>query len=390
MKKGGNFKKLLIIIIIIIALIVIIGLDSFNLLDNSKKDSNLQGELATVYGSSSSSSSYYSSSSSSSSMPLDSSLRVHYKFEEDDLAKYNNILTDSQGRYDGTIYGTKEFVDGKFGQALNFDGTSTYVYLGRIMSSDLKYAFTISAWVKLAPEALQKPYNYIFHKQDDRPGIVINSNGNVKFCKWYYGSGACITSSTTITEDKWYYITHTFDGTTFKAYINGQLVGSSPNSIGRRYYPGSTINIGRDEKSSRYNRYFKGAIDDVKVWNRALTPTEIINEYSSLSITRSISGNNVVLNIVKNKDLNKGEILMIAEEITGGPTLSSSSIAPSYKDKGNIIVWFFSEESKGYFEGYNVTTLPNSLTYSIAPGRTPFEVKGKWALEIANEEGVIN
>ena len=379
MKKRDKFKKLLIIIIIVLAVILVVGLISINLLNNLRKNSNLEGELGT-----------YSPTAST-----DSSLRAHYKFE-------GNAL-DSQGRYDGTIYGNKEFVSGKCGKALNFDGTRTYVYLGNVMTSDIKSAFTIGAWIKLSPGALQKPLNYIFHKYDDRPGIRISSNGKVYYCKWGGGTGACIASSTTITEETWYYISYTFDGTTHKGYINGQLVGSILNSVGTKYYPGSTIRLGRDEKSVRYNRYFKGAMDEVKIWNRALTPSEIIREYTTfdttLDITRSIiyvrgfrrrrAYRFITLNIVSS-DLDDNEIMIIAEQIPDGGIIVQDSwnIEPTY-NFDNTLVWLFANNPIQTLGQETITEeIPSSITYQVS-GTSSNEFKGKWGLEIVNIDGLI-
>lgn len=380
MKKGGNsINKLLILISILLAVILVAELVYLNLL-NTLINSNLQGELATLTTSSStssSSSSTYSSSSTSTSPPSPS-LLAYYPFEFNALDYY--------GRYNGTIYGAQEFTSGKLGSALNFNGTNTYVSLGNVLTNDIKYYFTIGVWVKLASGALLKQYNYIFYKQDDRPGIYI-SGGRVYFCKWYT-SANCFASSTTITENRWYYITYTFDGTTHKAYINGRLVGSMLNSAGTRYSPGTTIFFGKDEQPATSNRYFKGTMDELKIWKKALTQSEIITEYAFLNITRRISGNTVTLNILKYKPLLEGEIVMIAEELPSSlTTMTSSSIEPSYRD-GTIIVWLLSD-TESYLGDFRINTLPNSLTYALS-GRSVSGIKGKWALKTANEEGVIN
>ena len=378
MEKGDEFiKRLLILISVLLILFLVVELFSLTIINDLKNTSNLKGELATLSRSSSTYTSSSSSSSSSSTIPPDFYLRAYYKFE-------NNAL-DSLGKYNGTIYGNKTFIYGKSGKALNFDGNTTYVSLGNVLTSDMA-TFTIGAWIKLSPGALQKPQNYIFHKNDDMPGMSIGSDGKVYYCKLSAGTGACFASSIKINESTWYYISYTFDGTTFKGYINAQLVGSLLNSVGTKYSPGTIISLGKDEKTPSLNRFFKGAMDEVKIWKKALTQSEIIAEYTYLSVTRKISGNTVTLNILKYKPLLENEIIMIAEELPSGITMTSSSIAPTYKD-GNILVWFFSSNSEGYFGGYDLSVLPNSITYTVRAGVSG--IKGKWALQNANEEGVI-
>jgi len=378
MEKGDEFiKRLLILISVLLILFLVVELFSLTIINDLKNTSNLKGELATLSRSSSTYTSSSSSSSSSSTTPPDSYLRAYYKFE-------NNSL-DSLGKYNGTIYGNKTFIYGKSGKALNFDGNTTYVSLGNVLTSDMA-TFTIGAWIKLSPGALQKPQNYIFHKNDDMPGMSIGSDGKVYYCKLSAGTGACFASSIKINESTWYYISYTFDGTTFKGYINAQLVGSLLNSVGTKYSPGTIISLGKDEKTPSLNRFFKGAMDEVKIWKKALTQSEIIAEYTYLSVTRKISGNTVTLNILKYKPLLENEIIMIAEELPSGITMTSSSIAPTYKD-GNILVWLFSSSLESYLGQYKLSTLPSSITYTTSSSTSG--IKGKWALQNANEEGVI-
>jgi len=384
MEKGDEFiKRLLILISVLLILFLVVELFSLSIINDLKNTSNLKGELATLSRSSSTYTSSSSlSSSSSSTLPSDYYLRAYYKFG-------NNTL-DSLGKYNGTIYGNKTFVSGKSGKALNFDGNTTYVSLGNVLTSDMTSAFTIGAWIKLSPGALQKPQNYIFHKNDDMPGISIGSDGKVYYCKLSAGTGACFASSIKINESTWYYISYTFDGTTFKGYINAQLVGSLLNSNGTKYSPGTTISIGRDEKTPSYNRFFKGAMDEVKIWKKALSASQIMTEYialTTLSITRKISGNTVTLNILKYKPLSENEIIMITEELPAGSTIVSSSINPTYKN-GNLFIWLFSSNSEGYFGEFDLSMIPNSITYTVSGSTSG--IKGKWGLKNANEEGVIN
>jgi hypothetical protein len=380
MEKGDEFiKRLLILISVLLILFLVVELFSLTIINDLKNTSNLKGELATLSRSSSTYTSSSSSSSSSSTIPPDFYLRAYYKFE-------NNAL-DSLGKYNGTIYGNKTFIYGKSGKALNFDGNTTYVSLGNVLTSDMA-TFTIGAWIKLSPGALQKPQNYIFHKNDDMPGMSIGSDGKVYYCKLSAGTGACFASSIKINESTWYYISYTFDGTTFKGYINAQLVGSLLNSVGTKYSPGTIISLGKDEKTPSYNRFFKGAMDEIKIWNKALSSSEIMTEYTYLSITRKISGNTITLNILKYKPLLENEIIMIAEELPVGTSIVSSNIAPNYNNT-NIMVWLFSSNSGAYFEGFSLNILPNSITYTVSKTGVS-GIKGKWTLRNTNEEGVIN
>lgn len=73
---------------------------------------------------------------------------------------------------------------------------------------------------------------------------------------------------------KWYHIALVFDGETFKVFIDGEL-DFKENYTGRVKITSAKYAIGAGYWSN--NEIFKGAIDDVRIWNRAITQTEIKN-----------------------------------------------------------------------------------------------------------------
>ena len=212
----------------------------------------------------------------------------------------------------GTAYGPY-FVKGISGQAYYFDGINDYIDLGLILTEEIRDGFTISVWIKLEEGALIKPHNYIFWKQDDQPGIRVTRD-QIVFTAYHRGEGCCMVSRTRLREGQWYYIAYAFNGSTFNGYIDGKFEVSQPNCIrclssfepmpafgtevfdsrpwsmgdwgeevgepsAGTFTPGGRLLIGADEKKPSAWRHFQGIIDEVKIWNYALSEEEIRLEY---------------------------------------------------------------------------------------------------------------
>jgi hypothetical protein len=87
------------------------------------------------------------------------------------------------------------------------------------------------------------------------------------------GTAAGINSVTPIKKGQWYYVAFTYDHSVAKMYINGDLVNSASKDA--NFTANSKdVFIGRDE-SSLYPYYFNGTIDEIRIYNRALSACEI-------------------------------------------------------------------------------------------------------------------
>lgn len=141
-----------------------------------------------------------------------------------------------------------------------FDGSSDYIQL------DTPFSYTnhtIAAWVYAEGTSAT-----IFDNRDvNDDGIrLILGGGNVMF---YQLNGA--DKSHTISQDQWYFVAGTYDGTTQKLYVDGSLVsaGATSQTISVSTYD---ARIGR---STYENNYWPGNLANVAFWNRALSSDEI-------------------------------------------------------------------------------------------------------------------
>ncbi len=214
------------------------------------------------------------------------SLVGHWKFDEgqsnsaiDASSKTNNgVLGNSTS---GTLPLWMTNSSCKLASCLYFDGSSDFVNISDSSTLDMTNAITISAWVKPVwggglnyPKILEKGNSEAYalmaqYNGDNKPAFILYIGGGEKN----------IGSPDPVGQNQWYHITGTYDGTQMKIYVDGILKGNKTQtgSIGTT---NSNLFIGRDS-STNSDEWFNGAIDEVKVWNRALTPEEIKAEYSN-------------------------------------------------------------------------------------------------------------
>jgi hypothetical protein len=212
----------------------------------------------------------------------DSNLVAHLTFDEG----MGNTAHDSAGSNDGTIHGA-QWVDGKLGSALYFDGINDYVEVPDDISLRPQY-ITMSAWVK--PQQIPKYTNILIKSvyldsskeqyalsisPDVKPSPLIKRNSACKpGINWYGCFG-----ETVMEYDQWYLETATWDGSLVKIYVNGLLEGISssvpPGPIDNCV--GGTLRIGLHW--SQDPAWYKGIIDDVRIYDRALTDEEVLQLY---------------------------------------------------------------------------------------------------------------
>lgn len=190
----------------------------------------------------------------------------------------NNDALDSSGNgNDGTVYGaTFDATTKKLGShALAVDGIDDYIYVAGGAGSSLNVGggdFTIQGWLYLT----QVGVNQDFIACDLEPQTVrirINTANKVLWEIRDSGSDiATATSTTALSINTWYHIIGRRVGTNVKLYVNGVLEASTTNASLNN--PDTTdhwhIGVGVDGIDT-HTRWFKGKIDEVAVWSRAIT-----------------------------------------------------------------------------------------------------------------------
>jgi len=182
----------------------------------------------------------------------------------------NDIADDN----DGALFGGATFATGLVGNAFSLDGDGDGVVIRDNANLDITNAITIDAWIKRAVAGsrhmiLNKRTVPLWHQAyalwvapDNLLKFAIG-DGTTEHKLAYFGE--------TIQPDQWYHVAGTYDGTTQRIYLNGQEVATATFSVAIS----TTDEALRIGVQSTGEDSFDGLIDEVELFNRALTSDEI-------------------------------------------------------------------------------------------------------------------
>ncbi|MGD0028115.1 MAG: LamG domain-containing protein [Candidatus Bathyarchaeia archaeon] len=195
-----------------------------------------------------------------------------WRFDETSGAVASDNTTNGNN---GILQGSPppSWVTGKYGNALQFDGSHNYVQIPD--SASLKPAnITITAWINPTSVTGDTIYSKNYPICTLRYCQNTPSNPYPTFILTISGTQYEIVSSIAITYGAWNYIAATFDGTTMNLYVNGQLAATATHS-GSIGWDTTVATIAENT----WGGYGAGIIDEVQIYNRALSATEIQADY---------------------------------------------------------------------------------------------------------------
>jgi uncharacterized repeat protein (TIGR02543 family) len=201
---------------------------------------------------------------------------------------------------------------GNMNRAYHFNNSS--IRVNHSQSLDIQGNITMSAWIKTSGTP---NYSGIIHKYMDGTGATgfgmwANNNNSSKVrChvayNWPYGEVGAVTSKTSVENGKWHHLVCVSNGQTVKIYVDGIEENSVSYKSGMRFN-NKPLFIGVDPQVS--NRHFRGDIDGVRIYNRALSESEI-------KTLHNLGSGNITLIITKTDD---GEITSTDNTINCGET----------------------------------------------------------------------
>ena len=193
----------------------------------------------------------------------DPSLVAWYRFD-------GNALDSSGNDLHGTEMGDPTYEAGVFGQAISLDGDGDYVDCGLDPKFDITDFITFTYWIKVV--AFDKGWNTVLSRGDgswrsSRAGennfmeaAVSGTTGD-----WTYGV-------TDVDDGEWHHIGWVYDGTMNYLYVDGE-VDATEESTGQINVSSYPLWIG--DNSQATGRFWTGLIDDVLIFNRALSQEEV-------------------------------------------------------------------------------------------------------------------
>ena len=200
------------------------------------------------------------------------SLVAWYKFDE---GSGNAVGDSGPAGIKGAAVGEPSWADGALGKALVFDGNDAYVGLGTHPKFNITNQITVSAWIKV--NAFDKNYQTIISKGDTSWRLQRNAGTDtLEFgCMGLpipNNSWGGIYGKINVNDGQWHHAAGTYDGSRISLYVDGAS-DVSVDVVGTIRANDYEVYIG--ENVEKPGRFWNGLIDDVRVYNYALSADEI-------------------------------------------------------------------------------------------------------------------
>jgi len=306
------------------------------------------------------------------------------------LYEFSGNANDTGGTYNGTatnvLYahnGTATdvtFVNGRFNEAANFNGTSSVISLGT--SSPLNTfggAQTISVWVKPFSADHEAIIGY---RQELSPYqwnlIEKMSNNTIRFLLGNYsGAGQFVFNSVgTITLNQWNHIAVTVDSTSAKIYINNgtpETQTGTPTS----YSNSEPTFIGGD--GTYDTDYFTGQIDQVRIFSSALSAANVTDLYNEHFPTKFTDGSDTALKFTGGTGtitfLDTAPILVDYLVVAGGGSAGVSHVGGGGGGAGGYLT-NFGGTAVNLVASTNYSVTVGAGGASVSPGNTNTDTQG--------------
>ena len=188
------------------------------------------------------------------------------------------VATDASGRgNDGTLQGASWAVGaGRHGSGLAFDGTNDLVTVADDASLDLSDEMTLEAWVR--PTTTRSSRAVLLKEGTGGPVYALHASASGR-----RAAGSVTTAGLAeavgprLQTDVWQHLAATYDGSTVRLFVDGAQVAQQATS-GPITTSDGALRLGGSPLTSAF---FAGTLDDVRVYNRALTPAEIVADLTT-------------------------------------------------------------------------------------------------------------
>ncbi|PSQ21816.1 hypothetical protein BRD06_10660 [Halobacteriales archaeon QS_9_67_15] len=179
---------------------------------------------------------------------------------DDASANDNHASEENDPGIDLGVFGTRSYT---------FDGADDHLRIDDDPSLDMSDtdAVTVSMWVY--KDTSQSGWTALFQHSDR--SYNLHFDGDQPLFTIYDDSWNSATAGFGLSTNTWYHVTGVFDGSTVTMYVNGRPVATATASE----VNSANIDIGIAENIDKNGRHFEGKIDEVRVYDRALTDTQV-------------------------------------------------------------------------------------------------------------------
>jgi hypothetical protein len=190
--------------------------------------------------------------------------------------------------------------------SFSFDGINDYILTGFNPTTIGTGDYTVSLWFNATTGATEDyPYIYALGTASNYQGFSLsNRSGNTYKLRINNNSGGSysqdVSSTLNISAGTWYHIVITRSGNTINLYLDGNTtpyLSLNSSEVGSNTINNTEFKIGFGDQAAS-TRYFAGNLDEVAIWNTALTSTQIQSIYNATStnLTKdltTVSGSNL-------------------------------------------------------------------------------------------------
>ncbi len=204
---------------------------------------------------------------------------AHWEFDDGTGA----LASDSAGANPGVVYGA-QWVDGRLRGALSFDGKNDYVDCGNaeVLAPE---QMTLALWAFFEDNA---SYQYLLGKATNLSpsrdyALLTTGDGKPEFSFGESASSQVLVRSGEVSPvGQWVHLVATRDGSIASLYVNGQLESSAAYTFSVMN-KGYGLRIGSIGSKDGWAGFFEGMIDDVRIYDQALSADEIQGLYGEAS-----------------------------------------------------------------------------------------------------------
>ncbi|MBN1998068.1 CotH kinase family protein [candidate division KSB1 bacterium] len=211
------------------------------------------------------------------SFEITEGLVAYYKFEE---SGGTAVMDHSGNGLDGTIMGGATYDEGFVGGGLAFNGVDAYVNCGNPPELNMTEELSLMAWVYPHDITDGGQHDPWISKGDQQYALKNGAGDYFEFFIYDNGWHAPNVELDENYNDEWHHYAGTYDGSELKMYIDGELMQTYEhegviNTTEYDFYIGSN--------SQASGRFFEGILDEVRVYDIALSDVEIATIYNSYS-----------------------------------------------------------------------------------------------------------